>query len=203
MLGKAEFAALDAVVLQAASMAMVGAATYRDEQGTVTGAMTNREVRKYWQLLSCEAESLIRRLNWWQKVTGVQLLAALFGTCRFECSDPGLRALDDDHALGPGANPWTKQFFSDMKHLVITESGAELLEITGDNLATIFEFGPCSRHLCSSRPHRTQKHVFARLQRSRGWGAFRPCCWQRAADLWIPWLLCSFRYQSKVTITCS
>ena len=43
--------------------------------------------------------------------------------------------------MGEGANPWAEQFFSDLRQLHRTESGAEFLAIAGEKLAVVFEHG--------------------------------------------------------------
>ena len=105
--------------------------------------MTTGEVLLHWRLLPCAVEARVRRIGWYQKIASepenhVHILCALFGTAKFERSTPGLTALQDDFTLGPGANPWAKQFSCDMAALAVLCEGQALLEQLGQQLARVF-----------------------------------------------------------------
>ena len=127
-------------------MAMCGEAAQRTATGEVTGSLANAQVMSHWGLLCCEAEALLRRLGWYQKISwdpanNRQLLAALFGVVRMDADQPELASITTEYRVGPGALPWTKQFFADMEHLTITTAGLELQLIVGNAWALVFNEG--------------------------------------------------------------
>ena len=69
-----------------------------------------------------------------EQEANLQTICAIFGTCYFEAEFPGVIGSQ----LGPGANPWARQFFNDIKGLGAIDSGQALLEQIGDDILRFF-----------------------------------------------------------------
>ena len=133
---------LNTLVLRHGRKLMQGKACekHTNADGTVAyKACRSKVVWKWLGLCPCELELQVRRLQWYQHLARDKykhkcVLMAMFGKLGCEQRE----AVDLQGCVLPHANPWAKQFYTDIQSLRRIDAGQSLLDYLGERVLLVF-----------------------------------------------------------------